>query len=150
MKVPEYDAEDRKLSVPNELNHSYCLRIETRAQNSRTWTVVEPCVTAENGVITLDRTDLTNVNVSICLVYRPEVCGEPVACKISTYMLLYYSLCFKQDQMFWGSFLSAHNTVLTAFILYPQLVKWVWGEFYWSQQAVNLKLNQTTHDPNDV
>ena len=89
VKVPEYDAEDRKLSVPNELNHSYCLRIETRAQNSRTWTVVEPCVTAENGVITLDRTDLTDVNVSICLVYRPEVCGEPVACKISKYMLLY-------------------------------------------------------------
>ena len=29
--------------------------------------------------------------------------------------------------MFWGSFLSAHNTVLTAFILYPHLVKWRGG-----------------------
>lgn len=83
VKVPEFNAEDRQLSVPNELSHSYCLRVEVRLENQRTWTVAEPCVTAETGVISLERADVTGVNVSICLVYRPEVCGEPVACKIS-------------------------------------------------------------------
>lgn len=92
VKIPEFNAEDRKLSFPNELNHSYCLRIEVRIESQRTWTVMEPCVTAESGVIALERADITAVNVSICLVYRPEVCGEPVASKISEYSYLYLSL----------------------------------------------------------
>ncbi|XP_052804588.1 hemicentin-1-like isoform X2 [Mya arenaria] len=82
-KVPEFEMEDKKLSVANDLNQSYCLRVEVSHDNGKAWTVIEPCVTAETGEITMDRPGATNVNVSICLVYRPEVCGEPVSSKIN-------------------------------------------------------------------
>ncbi|KAH3704012.1 hypothetical protein DPMN_079067, partial [Dreissena polymorpha] len=81
-KVPEFKVEDKKLLVPNDLNQSYCLRVEVSNDNRRTWTVIEPCIAAEAGEISLDRPGATDVNVSICLVYRPDVCGEPVSSKI--------------------------------------------------------------------
>ena len=84
-KVPEFNVEEKKLTVPNDLNQSYCLQVKVSLDGWKTPTVVEPCVTGEMGEIALDRTSATHVNVSICLVYRPEVCGEPVACKISKF-----------------------------------------------------------------
>ncbi|XP_052252975.1 hemicentin-2-like isoform X2 [Dreissena polymorpha] len=83
-KVPEFKVEDKKLLVPNDLNQSYCLRVEVSNDNRRTWTVIEPCIAAEAGEISLDRPGATDVNVSICLVYRPDVCGEPVSNEAST------------------------------------------------------------------
>lgn len=82
-EVPEFHVEGKELKVPNDLNQSYCLRIEISTNNRKKWTVVEPCVTAADGSISLAQQGATDVNVSVCLVYRPEVCGDPVMSKIS-------------------------------------------------------------------
>ncbi|KAL4228916.1 hypothetical protein ACF0H5_011957 [Mactra antiquata] len=82
-EVPEYHVEGKELKVPNNLNQSYCLRIELSTNNRKKWTVIESCVTAVEGTVSLAHQGATDVNVSVCLVYRPEVCGEPVMSKIN-------------------------------------------------------------------
>jgi hypothetical protein len=82
-EIPKFQVEEKKLEIHHELGQSYCLRVEISTDNRKKWTVVEPCVTAADGVVSLAQQGATDVNVSVCLVYRPEVCGDPVMAEIS-------------------------------------------------------------------
>ncbi|XP_060578910.1 hemicentin-1-like isoform X2 [Ruditapes philippinarum] len=82
-EIPKFQVEEKKLEIHHELGQSYCLRVEISTDNRKKWTVVEPCVTAADGVVSLAQQGATDVNVSVCLVYRPEVCGDPVMAEIN-------------------------------------------------------------------
>ena len=86
-EIPEYRVEERHLTIPNDLNESYCLRVEVSKDNGKVWTTAESCVTPSDKSVALSLQTATNVNVSVCLVYRPEVCGEPVVSKICKLIL---------------------------------------------------------------
>ena len=81
-EIPEYRVEERSLTIPNDLNQSYCLRVEVSKDSGKVWTTAESCVPPSGKSVPLNLQTATNVNVSVCLVYRPEVCGEPVISKI--------------------------------------------------------------------
>ncbi|XP_045209510.2 hemicentin-1-like isoform X2 [Mercenaria mercenaria] len=82
-EIPKFQVEEKKLEIHHELGQLYCLRVEISTDNRKKWTVVEPCVTAAEGVVSLAQQGATDVNVSVCLVYRPEVCGDPVMAEIN-------------------------------------------------------------------
>ena len=82
-EIPKFQVEDKKLEIHHELGQSYCLRVEISVDKRKKWTLVEKCVTAVDGVVPLAQQGATDVNVSVCLVYRPEVCGDPVMAEIS-------------------------------------------------------------------
>ena len=81
-EIPEYHVENNLLNIPNDLNESYCLRVEVSKDGGKIWTTAESCATPLEKSVGLSLGTTTNVNVSVCLVYRPEVCGEPVVSKI--------------------------------------------------------------------
>ena len=81
-QIPEFIVADKQLNIPNDLDHNYCLRVEVSSDNGKVWTVVEPCVPTSEGAVSLPQQSATNVNISVCLVYRPEVCGEPTVATI--------------------------------------------------------------------
>lgn len=99
-EIPEFHVEERQLTIPNDLNESYCLRVEVSRDNGKGWTTAESCVPPSGKSVPLSLQTATNVNVSVCLVYRPEVCGEPVVSKIRKLTLLHMVLVLTPLLMF--------------------------------------------------
>ncbi|KAL3885257.1 hypothetical protein ACJMK2_025345 [Sinanodonta woodiana] len=80
--IPEFIVEEGKLHVQAVLNVSYCLRVDVSKDGGRSWQKAQDCQELMGDFIPLTLQGVSNVNVSICLTYRPEVCGEPVSATI--------------------------------------------------------------------
>ncbi|BFZ14009.1 hypothetical protein BsWGS_17047 [Bradybaena similaris] len=82
LKVPVFDARHRKLMVlPPSPSNDYCLRVEVRSDRLG-WSPVNGCIKVLGDAIEISQTGVTAVNVSVCLSYRPDVCGTPMVAEI--------------------------------------------------------------------
>ncbi|KAK3577322.1 hypothetical protein CHS0354_008417 [Potamilus streckersoni] len=80
--TPEFIVDEGKLYIQAVLNVSYCLRVDISKDGGRIWQKAQDCQELMGDFIPLALKGVSNVNVSVCLTYRPEVCGEPVSATI--------------------------------------------------------------------
>lgn len=114
--VPEFLSQDKQLLVTWELNTSYCIRIEISKNSGKSWEIVDPCALPSQKPIIITEDGVNKVNISICLRSRYQVCGVPVAAKISKY--LFYSFIILPKNL--TSLLGLVSPKLSSHTLYIQ------------------------------
>ncbi|KAK3107143.1 hypothetical protein FSP39_008031 [Pinctada imbricata] len=84
-QTPEFVAEDGVLTLPFNLNNTYCVKVKYSQDGGGSWRGVvhqnTECFTVE-GVIPLSVEGINKINVSVCLVERQDVCDKPVMAAI--------------------------------------------------------------------
>lgn len=70
-----FSAVNGQLSINYHLPAMYCLKIQVQVANN--WQTTHMCTELDS--VALTQTGITAVNVSVCLLSRPDVCGKPTA-----------------------------------------------------------------------
>ncbi|KAK7495223.1 hypothetical protein BaRGS_00013633, partial [Batillaria attramentaria] len=80
--TPVFNTANNQLVVAVQPASQYCLRIEAKADGK--WETVKACTKLlGGGSMEISSAGVTAINVSVCLVERPEVCGAPTAAVVS-------------------------------------------------------------------
>ncbi|XP_076457825.1 nephrin-like isoform X2 [Babylonia areolata] len=81
--VPMFYTSTQQLVVPSQPSAQYCLKIEAK-ESSGAWRTVKGCARLlGGGSLEIPGEGVTEVNVSVCLLARPDVCGSPTKAQIS-------------------------------------------------------------------
>ena len=69
------------------LDANYCVRVEVQNAKENSWSVYADCATPKSSSIKInDDRVVDDVRVSMCLLKRKEVCGEPLKGKIGMHV----------------------------------------------------------------
>lgn len=86
-ETPEYSADNKELVLNLSINNTYCLKVKVSTNGGQSWLTYTnndlECFDANVGMMIIPTEGINRMNVSLCLITRTEVCGDPVSVKIS-------------------------------------------------------------------